>query len=122
VRYRPAFKAFLWESVPGCLVVLNKHKAPKHRGKILLISASRHFQNANPQNLLRRVDCMRILVPWRAFGNLESCKAVIPEHERSLTRDIERERDNALAEIDAAYSPLLIHLPALRIEISTAQN
>ena len=69
-------KLFYGNSVPGCLIVLNKHKAPEHKGKMLLIWASRHFQNATPQNFLRRVDCMRILVPWRAFGDLHRCRAL----------------------------------------------
>jgi type I restriction enzyme M protein len=97
-------KLFYGNSVPGCLVVLNKHKAPEHKDKILLIWASRHFQNATPQNLLRRVDCMRILVPWRAFGDLDRCRALMPEHEKTLVADIECERDNALAEIEAVRS------------------
>lgn len=111
-------KLFYGNSVPGCLVVLNKHKATEHKDKILLIWASRHFQNATPQNLLRRVDCMRILIPWRAFGNLNYCRLLVPEHEATLIGDIERERDGALAEIENAYGPLLAALPALRKELT----
>jgi type I restriction enzyme M protein len=111
-------KLFYGNSVPGCLVVLNKHKPPEHKDKILLIWASRHFQNASPQNLLRRVDCMRILVPWRAFGDLDRCRALVPQHETTLVADIESERNNALAEIEAAYGPLLATLPALRKEMT----
>lgn len=91
-------KLFYGNSVPGCLVVLNKRKAPEHKGKILLIWAARHYQNANPQNLLRRADCMRVLVPWRAFGDLAKCRELVPEHERALIAEIEHDRDTALAE------------------------
>jgi type I restriction enzyme M protein len=114
-------KLFYGNSVPGCLVVLNKHKASEHKNKILLIWASRHFQNANPQNLLRRVDCMRILVPWRAFGDPDRCRAFIPELDKALVADVEHERDNALAEIKAAYGPLLDGLPALRKEMAARE-
>jgi type I restriction enzyme M protein len=110
-------KLFYGNNVPGCLVVLNKHKKPEHKNKILLIWASRYYQNANPQNLLRRADCMRIIVPWRAFGDLARCCELLPEHEKALIADIERERDAALDEIDAAYGPLLAPLPALRAEL-----
>jgi len=110
-------KLFYGNSVPGCLVVLNKHKKLEYKNKILLIWASRHYQNANPQNLLRRADCMRIIVPWRAFGDLDRCRTLVPEHEQALIADIERERDALLAEIDAAYGPLLIALPTLRTEL-----
>ena len=103
-------KLFYGNTVPGCLVVLNKHKAPERKGKILLIWASRHFQNSNPQNLLRRVDRMRILVAWRAFGDLARCQVLVPEHEQALISEIDQERDRALAEIEAAYGPLLVSL------------
>src|SRR5713226_5409901 len=62
-------KIFYGNSVPACLVVLNKRKAPERKDKILLIWASRHYEANNPQNILRRADCMRILVPWRGFGD-----------------------------------------------------
>lgn len=109
-------KLFYGNNVPGCLVVLNKRKAPERKGKILLIWASRHYQASNPQNLLRRADCLRVLVPWRAFGDLEKCRTLVPKHEAELISDIERERDRALADIDAAYQPFLASLPSLRAE------
>jgi type I restriction enzyme M protein len=111
-------KLFYGNNVPGCLVVLNKHKAPEHKDKILLIWASRHYENANPQNLLRRADCMRVLVAWRAFGDLERCRQLVPQHEGALIAEIERERDRRLAEIDAAYGPFLDPLPPIRQELA----
>jgi type I restriction enzyme M protein len=42
----------------------------------------------------------------------------VPEHEKALVAGIGHERDNALAEIEAAYGPLLTALPALRNEIA----
>jgi type I restriction enzyme M protein len=111
-------KLFYGNTVPGCLVVLNKHKAPERKGKILLIWASRHYQSANPQNLLRPADCMRILVPWRAFGDLERCQTLVAEHEQRLIAEVEHERDEALAEIESANGPLLVPLPVLRKELA----
>lgn len=114
-------KLFYGNSVPGCLVVLNKRKKPEHKGRILLIWASRNYQNANPQNMLRRADCMRVIIPWRAFGDLNQCRDLIPEHELALIADIECERDAALDEIEAAYGPLIISLPSLRAEFVERQ-
>lgn len=111
-------KLFYGNSVPGCLVVLNKHKAPERKGKILLVWASRHYQNANPQNLLRRADCLRVLAPWRAFGDLEKCRELAPQHEQALIAEIEHERDTTLAEIEEAYGPFLEPLPDLRQELA----
>jgi len=111
-------KIFYGNNVPGCLIVLNKRKAPERKNKILLIWAARHFQSANPQNLLRRADCLRILVPWRAFGDLEKCRALARQHEKAFLDEIERERDAGLREIEGAYGPFLEPLPALCEELA----
>ncbi len=113
-----ASKMFYGNSVPACLVVLNKRKAPERKGKILLIWASRFFQSANPQNLLRPIDRMRILIPWRAFGDLKGCIELIPQHESELIAEIEQGRDMALTEIAEAYGPFLEPLPGLRAELA----
>lgn len=43
-------KLFYGNNVPGCLVVLDKNKPRDRKDKILLIWASRHYLDANPQN------------------------------------------------------------------------
>jgi len=111
-------KLFYGNNVPGCLVVLNKHKPPERKGKILLIWASRHYQSSNPQNILRRADCMRVLVPWRAFGDLDKCTAIIPQHEQSLIAEIEHDRDEALRELEESYGPFLEPLTGLKKELA----
>jgi type I restriction enzyme M protein len=114
-------KLFYGNNVPGCLVVLNRRKAPERKGKILLIWASRHYQSSNPQNILRRADCMRVLIPWRAFGDPEKCNALIPRHEQALIADIKHERDNALKELEDAYAPFLAPLPELKKEFTVCE-
>jgi type I restriction enzyme M protein len=110
-------KIFYGNNVPGCLVVLDKHKPADRKNKILMIWASRHYLDANPQNLLRKSDCMRILVPWRAFGDLAKCRELIPPHEAELIGEIEAERAAGLKDIHDAYDPLLAPLPAMRAEL-----
>jgi type I restriction enzyme M protein len=100
-------KLFYGNGVPACLLLLNKKKAPERKGKILMIWASRHFQKANPQNLLRPSDLMRILVPWRAFGDLDKALESVGEHEAHLIREVEENRDKRLADIEDAYGPVL---------------
>jgi type I restriction enzyme M protein len=111
-------KLFYGNNVPGSLVVLNKRKVVERKNKILLIWASRDFEVSNPQNLLRRSDCLRILVPWRAYGNLDRCRAMVPECESELLCEIEAARDVSLADIEAAYEPFLNALPELRRELN----
>lgn len=111
-------KLFYGNAVPACLVVLNKRKAPERNGKILLIWASRNFQSDNPQNVLRRADCLRILLPWRAFGDAGVCRSNIPQYEQEFVGEIERERDAALAEIEEAYAPFFSSLASFLTELS----
>jgi len=115
-------KLFYGNNVPACLIVLNKNKARNRKNKILMIWASRHFQKSNPQNLLRKSDLMRILVPWRAFGDLEKCRILVSEHEAEIISEIEAERQKATAEIHDAYDPLLAPLPELREELERLED
>ena len=108
-------KLFYGNGVPACLMLLNKDKPAERKDKILMIWASRHFQKANPQNLLRPSDLMRILVPWRAFGDLEKAKALIDEHEAQLIREVEKHRDERLADIEDAFGPVLAPLASWRL-------
>lgn len=111
-------KLFYGNGVPGCLIFLNKAKRPERKGKILMIWASRHFQKANPQNLLRPSDLMRILVPWRAFGDLEIAKSLLESQAAQLVREVEEHRDARLADIEDAYGPVLAPLSVLQAQKS----
>lgn len=112
-------KLFYGNNVPGCLVLLNKAKPADRRDQILMIWASRHFQKGNPQNLLRPSDLMRILVPWRAFGDLAAAQQLVPEHEAQLIREVEEQRDARLADIEDAYGPVLEPLARLQAELAS---
>lgn len=109
-------KLFYGNGVPACLLLLNKNKPESRKGKTLMIWASRHFQKANPQNLLRPSDLMRILVPWRAFGDLDQAKALVESHAAQLIREVEENRDQRLADIEDAYGPVLAPLEKLTTE------
>jgi type I restriction enzyme M protein len=61
---------------------------------------------------------MRVLVAWRAFGDLDKCRELIPLHEQELIIELERERDTAIEEVHAAYDPLLAPLPDLKAELA----
>jgi type I restriction enzyme M protein len=109
-------KLFYGNGVPACLLLLNKNKPEARKGKTLMIWASRHFQKANPQNLLRPSDLMRILGPWRAFGDLEQAKALVDSHAAQLIREVEGNRDQRLADIEDAFGPVLAPLAKLMAE------
>jgi len=111
-------KLFYGNGVPACLVLLNKNKPQERKGKILMIWASRHFQKANPQNLLRPSDLMRILVPWRAFGDLEQARSLVESHAEMLIREVEENRDQLLADIENVFGQVLAPLDDLVAEQS----
>lgn len=115
-------KLFYGNAVPACLLILNKNKPPERKNKILMIWASRHFQSASPQNILRSSDLMRILVPWRAFGDLPKAQQLVGKHEQKLTEEEEAERHRRLKDIEDAYTSLLEPLPGLCDELSKLEN
>ena len=112
-------KLFYGNGVPGSLILLNKAKPAARQGKVLMIWASRHFQKGNPQNLLRPSDLMRILVPWRAFGDLEQAQLLIDAQEAQLILEEEAKRDARLTDIEDAFGPVLEPLPRLTAELAT---
>ena len=115
-------KLFYGNSVPGCLIILNRNKPADRKNKILMIWASRHFQKANPQNLLRPSDLMRILVPWRAFGDLAKAQKLVGVHEKQLLDEEEAERKRRLQDIEDAYAPILEPLAGLTAELTTLET
>jgi type I restriction enzyme M protein len=114
-------KLFYGNNVPACLVILNKNKPSTRRGRVLMIWASRHFEKANPQNILRPSDLMRILVPWRAYGDLEVARTLVAEHEAILINREETERDRRLRDIEDAYAPLLAGVADMEAELVTLE-
>ncbi|TAK28841.1 MAG: SAM-dependent DNA methyltransferase [Chloroflexota bacterium] len=115
-------KLFYGNSVPACLIVLDKNKHEDRRNKILMIWASRHFQKANPQNLLRPSDLMRILVPWRAFGDLAKAQELVGIHEQKLINEEEAERWRRLKDIEDAYAPILEPLGTVATELAKLES
>jgi len=69
---------FYGNNVPACLAILNKRKPKERKNKVLMIWASRDYQHANPQCILRRADCLRILLTWRAYGDLVKALEILP--------------------------------------------
>ena len=115
-------KLFYGNNVPACLMVLNKRKPVERAGRIVMIWASRHFKKDNPQNLLRPSDLMRILVPWRAYGDLDLARDLVAEHEAILVTREQTERDRRLQDVESAYAPLLEGVPALEDELAALEG
>lgn len=107
---------FYGNNVPACLAIINKRKPAARKKRVLMIWASRHYQHANPQSFLRRADCLRILLPWRAFGETAKALKILPTEGKAILDEIAHDRDHALKEISEAYDDVIADLPVLREE------
>ena len=107
---------FYGNNVPACLAIINKRKPAARKKRVLMIWASRHYQHANPQSFLRRADCLRILLPWRAFGDTAKALKILPTEGKAILDEIAHDRHHALKEISEAYDDVIAALPVLREE------
>jgi type I restriction enzyme M protein len=110
---------FYGNNVPACLAILNKRKLAARKDRVLMIWASRHYQHANPQSFLRRADCLRILLPWRAFGDMAKALQILPSEGQAILDEIAHDRGHLLQEISDAYDLVIGALPVLRDEAKT---
>jgi type I restriction enzyme M protein len=104
---------FYGNNVPACLAILNKRKPAARKDCVLMIWASRHYQHANPQCILRRADCLRILLPWRAYGDTARALEILPAEGQAILDEIAHDRAHALQEISDAYDEVVAALPVL---------
>jgi len=107
---------FYGNNVPACLAILNKRKPAARKDRVLMIWASRHYQHANPQCIMRRADCLRTLLPWRAFGDLAKALQILPAEGQVILDEISHDRAHALQQISDAYDAVLAALPVLKEE------
>ena len=107
---------FYGNNVPACLAIINKRKPADRKNRVLMIWASRDYQHANPQSLLRRADCLRILLPWRAYGDPARALAILPAEGQAILDEVANDRAHGLREIGEAYDTVLAALPVLREE------
>lgn len=64
-------------SIPIAILIFNRKKPEKHKGKILLIDASRKYQKGKGRNFLREQDIAHIVSVYQAFQDqVEYAKVV----------------------------------------------
>lgn len=110
---------FYGNNVPACLAIINKRKPAARKDRVLMVWASRDYQHANPQCFLRRADCLRILLPWRAFGDTAKALKILPSEGQAILDEIAHDREHALKEISEAYDEVIAALPVLREEVES---
>ena len=70
-------KLFYNTGAPAVVIVFNKQKPENKKGKILLINASKEYQEGKKQNLLTKENIQKIVKAYREFKDIEKFSKVI---------------------------------------------
>lgn len=69
---------FYGTGIPAAILILNRDKPKKRRGKILFIHAAEGFEARSNQNVLRPEDVERIVKAFRAYKDEDRFSRVVP--------------------------------------------
>jgi type I restriction enzyme M protein len=70
-------KLFYNTGAPAVIIVFNKKKPPERKGKILLINASKEYQEGKGQNTLSKENIQKIVNAYQEFKNIEKFAQVV---------------------------------------------
>jgi type I restriction enzyme M protein len=70
-------KLFYNTGAPAVIIVFNKNKPEEKKGKILLINASKEYQEGKKQNTLSKENIQKIVNAFREFKDIEKFSKVI---------------------------------------------
>ncbi|MCX8012466.1 MAG: SAM-dependent methyltransferase, partial [Desulfobacterota bacterium] len=70
-------KLFYNTGDPGLIIIFNKNKPTKRKGKILLINASKEFLPGKPQNTLGKENIKKIVNIYREFKEVKGLSKII---------------------------------------------
>ena len=113
---------FYGAGVPACLLILRKQRPAERRDQILLIYAARHYRELSAQNELRPQDVMRMLVHYKAYGDVSKVPDLVAEHSRTILKEINRREQDEIGRIEAEYQPLSDKLEALNDALVQARD
>lgn len=94
---------FYGAGVPACLVILKKQRPKRHREKVLLVYAARHFRELSAQNELRPQDVMRILVHYQAYGEADRVGDLVNQHSTRIRAVITHREEDEVGRLMAEY-------------------
>lgn len=64
-------KLFYGTGIPGCVLILNRNKIEKRKNKVILIYASRDFEDGSVRNKLRESDIQKIVSSFRKYQDID---------------------------------------------------
>jgi type I restriction enzyme M protein len=62
---------FYGTSIPACILILNKNKPDKRKGKIIFVYAAKDFEDGKQRDLLRESDIKKIVSAIKNYKNIE---------------------------------------------------
>jgi type I restriction enzyme M protein len=107
---------FYGAGVPACLVILKKQRPKRHREKVLLVYAARHFRELSAQNELRPQDVMRILVHYQAYGEADRVADLVNQHSTRMRGVITHREEDEVGRLMAEYEKQAAKLTELEQE------
>lgn len=107
---------FYGAGVPACLVILKKQRPKRHREKVLLVYAARHFRELSAQNELRPQDVMRILVHYQAYGEADRVADLVNQHSTRIRAVITHREEDEVGRLMAEYEKQAAKLAELEQE------
>ena len=104
---------FYGTSIPACILILNKDKPSKRKGKVLFVYAAKDFEDGKTRNKLRDSDIKKIISTVNAYKDVDKyCHvadlAEIEENEFNLNvpRYVDISEDEEQIDIQEAYNEL----------------
>jgi type I restriction enzyme M protein len=108
---------FYGATIPACLLILRKQRAPERHDKVLLIYAARHFRELSAQNELRPQDVMRILVHAHAYGDAARVPMLLDTYSRYIGEQINAREHDEVERLEAEYADYVASLRKVDVSI-----
>lgn len=106
-------KLFYNTGIPAAILVINKNKDTKRKGKVLFIDASREYQEGKNQNVLRNEDIEKIVKAFDGFEDMEKYAKVVTieelkknEYNLNISRYVDVSEKEELIEIEEVIQKL----------------
>jgi len=112
-------KLFYGTGIPGCVLILNRNKAPERKNKIILIYGARDYQEGKVRNKLRDSDTQNIVSAFKNYNYIDRyCHIADFEElqENEFNLNVPRYVDTSEAEEDIDVQAIIDDLRRLENE------
>jgi type I restriction enzyme M protein len=104
---------FYGTGIPATILILNRDKPKKRKGKILFIHAAEGFDARSNQNVLRPEDVKRIVTAFRKYADEDRFSRVVPleevkenDYNLNISRYVDTLEPEEPIDVDAALAEL----------------